>query len=258
MKESYKRIFSAIIGAIILIIIILKGNIYLNTGIFIISLIGLREFYRGIRRIDINPLEFVGYLSTLLIYLANFYPIITIGLILTIITIASLVIYLFSKNILLKDVGATFIGILYIPFLFSYINYLEGSIYIWLIFIISFGTDTFAYLGGRFFGKRKLWPEISPNKTIEGSVSGVIGSIVLTIIFAVFIKAGPIYLFVILAVIASIASQIGDLIASKIKRTVKLKDYGKIMPGHGGVLDRFDSIIFGAPIIYYYVSYFLN
>ena len=168
------------------------------------------------------------------------------------------IIYLFSKDISLEDIGVTFIGILYIPFLFSYINDLEGNIYIWLIFIISFGTDTFAYFGGRFFGKRKLWPEVSPKKTIEGSISGILGSTLLTLIFALYIKEDSILLLVFLAIIVSVFSQIGDLIASKIKRSVKIKDYGYIMPGHGGVLDRFDSIILSAPIIYYYITYFLN
>lgn len=258
MKETYKRVVSAIIGTILLILIVSKGDIYLNTGVFIISIIGLREFYIAVKKIEINPLSYIGYLCTILIYLSNFYSKINIEFVLALAIISSLIIYLFSKNILLKDIGVTLVGILYVPFLFSYINYLENSIYIWLIFIISFGTDTFAYLGGRFFGKNKLWPEISPNKTIEGSISGILGSTILTVIFAFFIKEDSIYLLMILAIIVSIFSQTGDLIASKIKRTAKLKDYGHIMPGHGGVLDRFDSIILGAPLIYYYISYFLN
>lgn len=258
MKEAYKRVVSAIIGTILLVLIVSKGNIYLNTSVFIISIIGLREFHMAVRKMEARPLSYIGYLCTLLIYLSNFYPKLDIQFTLTLAFILSLIIYLFSKRISLKDIGITFMGILYIPFLFSYINYLESSIYIWLIFIISFGTDTFAYLGGRFFGKKKLWPEISPNKTIEGSISGIIGSAILTIIFAFLIKEKSIYLLLVLSIIVSIFSQIGDLIASKIKRTAKLKDYGYIMPGHGGVLDRFDSIILSAPLIYYYISYFLN
>lgn len=258
MKESYKRVISAIVGIILLLIIINQGGIYLNTGVLIISLIGLREFYIAVKKIDINPLSYIGYLCTILFFLSNFYTNIDIILGLTFSIISSLTVYLFSKELRLKDIGVTIAGILYIPLLFSFINKLDGNIYIWLIFIVSFGTDTFAYLGGRFFGKRKLWPEISPNKTIEGSISGIIGSTLLTIIYSFFIKQHPIYLVALSAIPVSIFCQIGDLIASKIKRTVKLKDYGNIMPGHGGVLDRFDSIILGAPLIYYYISYFLN
>lgn len=258
MKESYKRIVSGIIGIVLLISIINKGDIYLNTGVFIVSIIGIREFFKAVKNIDIHPISYIGYLCTFLIYLSNFYPGINIGFSFTLSIILSLIIYLFSNSVSLEDVGVTFIGILYIPFLFSYINDLEGSIYIWLIFIISFGTDTFAYFGGRFFGKRKLWPEVSPKKTIEGSISGILGSTLLTLIFAIYTKEDSIFLLIVLSIIISVFSQIGDLIASKIKRSVKIKDYGYIMPGHGGVLDRFDSIILSAPLIYYYISYILN
>ncbi|MGO1469008.1 MAG: phosphatidate cytidylyltransferase [Tissierella sp.] len=258
MKETYKRIFSAIIGTIILIIIVNKGKIYLNTGVLIISLMGLKEFYQALKKIDYNPLNYIGYICTFLIYISNFLFQIDIIFILMFALISILIIYLFNENRSISDVGVTILGILYVPFLFSYMNLLEGNIYIWLIFIISFGTDTFAYLGGKYFGKRKLWPEVSPNKTIEGSIGGVLGSLFLTIIFSFFTKEDSIYLLSILAIIVSIFSQIGDLIASKIKRTTGIKDYGKIMPGHGGILDRFDSIILATPIIYYYISYFLN
>lgn len=258
MKESQKRILSAIIGTIVLILFVTKGSVFLSTGVFIISIIGLREFYLALKEIDINPLYYIGYFSTFLMYISNFYPNVDLRFILFFIILTSLVIYLFSKSIKLVDLGSTFLGILYIPFLFSFINLLNGSKYIWLIFIISFGTDTFAYLGGKYFGKRKLWPEISPKKTIEGSISGILGSLFSTILFAIYIKDNSILLLAVLSIFVSIFSQIGDLIASKIKRTVNIKDYGYIMPGHGGILDRFDSIILGAPLIYYYISYFIN
>lgn len=258
MKETYKRIISGIIGALLLILIVNKGKLYLNIGVLVVSIIGLREFYMAIEKINIKPLSYVGYLCTFMMFLSNIYPSINIEISLTLSTILSLILYLFNKKASIKDIGITLMGILYISVLFFHINYLEGSVYIWLIFIIAFGTDTFAYLGGRFFGKRKLWPEISPNKTIEGSISGIIGSVILTFIFSILIKDDSTYLLIILAILASITSQVGDLIASKIKRTVKVKDYGYIMPGHGGVLDRFDSIILSSPLIYYYINYLLN
>nr|WP_300004584.1 phosphatidate cytidylyltransferase [Tissierella sp.] len=258
MKETHKRVISAVIGIVLLFFFINKGGIYLNTGVLLISLIGLREFFNALKQIDLKPVDYLGYLTALLIYLSNFYNKIDIVFAITFAIITNLVVYLFSKNLRLKDIGATLIGILYLPLLFSFINKLDDNIYIWLIFIVAFGTDTFAYLGGRFLGKRKLWPEISPNKTIEGSVSGVVGSFILTILFAYYIKSDAIYLVAISAIPISIFCQIGDLIASKIKRTVKLKDYGHIMPGHGGVLDRFDSIILASPLMYYYIIYFLN
>ena len=118
--------------------------------------------------------------------------------------------------------------------------------------------DTFAYFTGRFLGKHKLIPEISPKKTIEGSIGGIvftIGAFILyrVLLFKIFpdLKINlPYLLVIILAIAASIVSQIGDLIASAIKRQYNIKDYGKLFPGHGGVLDRFDSVMLVAPVIY--------
>ncbi|HSH36827.1 phosphatidate cytidylyltransferase, partial [Schnuerera sp.] len=125
------------------------------------------------------------------------------------------------------------------------------------IFIIAWGTDTFAYLTGSLFGKNKLCPKLSPKKTVEGSIGGIIGSIILTLIFVKYYGLFPIWKFFLLAFLGSIIAQLGDLNASKIKRVTGIKDYGFIMPGHGGILDRFDSILFTAPFVYYFVNFFL-
>ncbi len=166
--------------------------------------------------------------------------------------------FLINKEINIEDMGATLLGVLYIPYLLSHIYYLDGTKYIWLIFIIAFGTDTFAYIVGNLFGKNKLSPNISPNKTIEGSLGGILGSLVLTIIYSLIMGLSPLWKLVVLSIIVSVFSQMGDLVASKIKRKANIKDYGFIMPGHGGVLDRFDSIIFSSPLIYYFVKCFFN
>ena len=126
-----------------------------------------------------------------------------------------------------------------------------------VIFIIAWGTDTFAYLSGSLFGKTKLCPKLSPKKTVEGSLGGILGAIILTLIYAKYFGVFPVWKFVLLSLIGSIIAQIGDLTASKIKRLTGIKDFGFIMPGHGGVLDRFDSILFTAPFIYYFVNFFL-
>ena len=121
---------------------------------------------------------------------------------------------------------------------------------IWLIYIISWGTDTFAYLVGVLFGKHKLCPNISPKKTIEGAIGGILGSVILLNIFNIYIfKYNPIFINLV-AIFSSIIAQIGDLFASKIKREANIKDFGNLISGHGGVLDRFDSIVFLTPVIY--------
>jgi phosphatidate cytidylyltransferase len=108
------------------------------------------------------------------------------------------------------------------------------------------------------FGKNKLSPTISPNKTVEGSIGGVIGSFVLTLIFSYLYAKNHMIKLLFLAVLGSLVSQSGDLVASKIKRYTGVKDYGRLIPGHGGILDRFDSIIVTTPVVYYFVRIFIK
>ena len=121
-----------------------------------------------------------------------------------------------------------------------------GNPMLFYIFIATFATDTFAFFGGYFFGKHKLAPKISPKKTIEGSISGFVMSVIISLAFAYFVIPNklPAHVFVVVSLVIPIISQIGDLSFSIIKRQFKLKDFGRIFPGHGGVLDRIDSVIF--------------
>lgn len=256
MKELGKRLSSGIIGILFLVFIVDRGGLYLSTSILLISIIGLREFYKAMNTIDLKPLEVIGFLGTFLIYLAKLYPAISIDFIITAIMITLLISLLINREIHLSSIGVTLFGILYIPFLLFHISNLEGTKYIWLIFIIAFGTDTFAYTAGSIFGKRKLCPNISPNKTIEGSIGGVLGSLILTIGFSMLMNLNPIWKLILLSILASVIAQIGDLAASRIKRITGIKDFGHIIPGHGGIIDRFDSIILVAPVIYYFIRYF--
>jgi len=257
VKGLGKRLSSGILGILLLILVVNKGGLYLSTSIFIISIIGLREFYKAMNNLNFKPSELAGILSTISIFIAYLLPEITLDFVITAIIIILLIFILFKKDSNLADVGITLLGILYVPFLLFHVSYLDGTKYIWLIFIIAFGTDTFAYFAGNLFGKRKLCPKISPNKTIEGSIGGILGSLALTIIYSVLMNITPIWKLVILSIITSIISQIGDLVASRIKRITGIKDFGDIIPGHGGIIDRFDSIILTAPVIYYFVRYFL-
>ena len=257
MKELGKRLSSGVVGILLLIYVVSKGGFYLSSSIFIISLIGLNEFYRAMLNINLKPYTYIGFLVTIFIYISNLYPSFSIDLVITVLIIVLLVYLLFKEDASLDNLGITLLGVLYVPFLLFHVSYLDGSIYIWLIFIIAFGTDTFAYLAGNFFGKRKLCPKISPKKTIEGSIGGILGSLILTVIYSLYIGNNTMWKLMILSVLVSIISQMGDLVGSRIKRMTGIKDFGKIMPGHGGIIDRFDSIILAAPVIYYFVRYFL-
>lgn len=158
-----------------------------------------------------------------------------------------------------KDIFATFFGICYVigflvflPLLYSTPN---GKFLIWYILIAAWGTDTFAYAVGMRFGKHKL-TKISPKKSVEGSIGGTIGAIVLALIYTAivqkYVNLNLSYTFVAITTLAlSILSQLGDLAASSIKRKMEIKDYGNLIPGHGGMIDRIDSIIFVAPFAYF-------
>ncbi len=257
MKDLGTRILTGVVGLLLLIFIVYKGNLYLSLSICIISIIALYEFYRALNNINIKPINYIGYLGAIGIFLTNIFYNISIGLVLYFITALVLINLLARKRTSIIDVAGTLLGVLYIPFFLFYIYKLDGTLYIWLIFLIAFGTDTFAYVAGNLFGKNKLAPNISPNKTIEGSLGGILGSLVITLIFGYFTGIDSLWKLMILSILASIISQVGDLVASRIKRLAKIKDYGFIMPGHGGILDRFDSIIFCGPLIYYYVMYIL-
>lgn len=131
-----------------------------------------------------------------------------------------------------------------------------GTAYMLLIFISAWSTDTFAYFTGKFLGKHKLIPNVSPNKTVEGSIGGVIGAMVVCVVYVAVATAANktntawLIIGVVVGAVGSVFSQIGDLVASALKRDCDVKDFGKIIPGHGGFLDRFDSVIFIAPFIF--------
>ena len=165
--------------------------------------------------------------------------------------------FVFNINFDIKKMSEIiFIGS-YVVFFMYHMMLMNGSSYVWLVYIIAFGTDTFAYFTGKLFGKRKLYPKVSPNKTIEGAIGGIIGCIAITIIYFNYLSINKLIYIIIFSICASVFSMVGDLSASKLKREYGIKDFGNFLPGHGGILDRFDSVLFVAPIVYYFVNYFI-
>lgn len=167
----------------------------------------------------------------------------------------------FSKGrIKLSDVTQTVVMVVYVSFGFSALillrDFKDGLVLFLLAFLIPWVCDAMAYFVGVFFGKHKLIPDVSPKKTVEGAVGGIVGVVVITLIFGLVMHYGfgkqPNYVILsLLAFVGGLISQCGDLIASLLKREYGVKDYGKIFPGHGGVMDRFDSII--ATSIFMYI-----
>ena len=190
----------------------------------------------------------------------------------TLLTIAFLVVlmavYVFSfPTFKAEQVMTVFFGVFYVAVMLSYVYQTrmleDGAVAVWLIFLSSWGCDTCAYCAGMLLGKHKMAPVLSPKKSWEGAVGGVVGAALLTLIYC-FVFQGSmgstnrdIIMLCMICAIGAIISMIGDLTASAIKRNYDIKDYGHLIPGHGGILDRFDSMIITAPIIYYLALYFM-
>lgn len=255
------RIITALVGIPFVILVVLLGNPALKYTMMIISCIGLYEFYRVIKS-KYRPMSPIGYGAIVIYFLAlnycTVYYIVYVAALL-IITLTWMVIKYPKYSIV--DVALTVFSPLYIGLLFSFIVLISdmtyGAFWIWLIMFSSWGSDTFAYFTGVFFGKHKLAPLLSPKKTIEGSIGGIVGAGLLAYIYTIIYTQyafqqlrGEVWLIVIVVIIAAAVSQIGDLAASSIKRIFNEKDFGYILPGHGGVLDRFDSFLLVAPVIY--------
>lgn len=257
-----KRTISAIIAFPILFYIVYKSGIYLEIAALLISVIGLYEFYKAFHSRDYRPLNWVSYVFTLAMYAvvifnmdSMFYFFVVVFFIFSL-----LVFHLFSKREqALMDIMITMLGFFYVTVSFVHIPLLakiDNNFYIWYVFLLAWVTDTCAYFSGKLLGTKKLIPSVSPNKTIEGSLGGIIGTTLFAYCFAYFFNKDFLMASIFLGLLGGILSQIGDLIASKFKRIVDLKDFGNLMPGHGGVLDRFDSIIVTGPLVFYFVYIF--
>ena len=254
------RLLSGIaLVAILLATGILGGNI-LWGFCFLISIIGLYEFYK-VFKIE-KSIGVIGYVLAIIYYLALlFYEGSVNGaLFMAVMLMMAAGVYVLQyPKFNTEQVFASILGLLYLPMMLSYVYQIriseDGLYYLWLIFICSWGCDTCAYCVGMLFGKHKLAPILSPKKSIEGAVGGVVGAAILGAIYGAVVnnlmvmENAQLY-FAIICAVGAVISQFGDLIASGIKRQHGIKDYGKLIPGHGGVLDRFDSVIFTAPLIY--------
>lgn len=260
------RIISGAIGLVVFFVVMFSEKFVLAGATTILSVIALYEvlkaygYHKHILFIITGILSSVTF--TCLDYLK---PEHMLALLFVFLFIYAVLMLLKHEEIESKDVFTILVLTLLIPFVFSSIAYIKrienGNIYVWFPFIAAWVTDTFAYFTGRFLGKHKLCEKISPKKTIEGAIGGLIGAVIGFVVFALSmeksfnIEFNYVYL-IILAITASILSQIGDLFASCIKRENRIKDFGNLMPGHGGVLDRFDSLLFTIPYILVFIKIF--
>lgn len=253
------RILSALIALPLLFFVLLSGGIALYIGAFVLSIIGLFEFFRVFSKVY-KPVAAAAYVMTILWFLGLYFGVIHeyFMFLIAVFSFILLAVMVFTKRDIV-DVLIPFLAFFYIPFSLSHlmlISEIDANFFIWYPFIIAFITDTFALFTGRLIGKRPLIPSVSPKKTVEGAIGGVVFCVITSSLFAYFLKPDFAVYAIFLGLVGSIFSQIGDLIASKIKRIFGIKDFGKIMPGHGGVLDRFDSLIVTMPLVYYFIVLF--
>ena len=261
---DFKRVSSALLGLPMVVIVLLFGNKYvIDIALAVVAIISLHEYYHAFN--EYKPIKWIGYLAAICISLIHIIPtehiFYYIGL-----SIPFIVVVLFVELILrdlkisVVDIAITFLGIFYIVLFIMFIPLLagveNGKLLIWYALFIAWGTDIFAYFVGKTLkmGKHKF-SKISPNKSIEGCIAGLFGAIILTMIYTVclnqYLLLNISYTKVLwISIVLSVVGQFGDFAASSIKRFVGIKDFSNLIPGHGGLLDRIDSLIFIAPFAY--------
>lgn len=263
------RLLSGIVLLIVTLLLVVAGGNILLVSLLAISLIGMFELYR-IFHIEKAVIGIVGYLGAVLYYGNVGLSVVQDNMIFVMgILILLMFAYVFTyPKYKTEQILAAFLGVFYVAAMLSCIyqtRILENGFYIvWLIFLCSWGCDTCAYCVGMLIGKHKMAPKLSPKKSIEGAVGGVLGSMLLTLLYAGFFRScmqigtNEILILALISGVGALISMVGDLTASAIKRNYEIKDYGNLIPGHGGILDRFDSVIFTAPVVYYMAVFLIK
>ena len=280
MNELAKRVLFALVGAPLTIALIYFGGWILATALGVIAALGAWELYRMTRTAGNDPLETAG------IVIAASVPLMVhatyLGVFRVTITVAVMILLALTGGVIwargttgkpLVTLALTVTGIVY-PALVTYmypiryhdyaIGAREGTILLMLPILLTWATDTGAYFFGRALGRHKLIPSVSPAKTVEGAIGGVVVAVVAAWLYVMFLlepfaqlSMVPVGL-VVFAIVISVVAQIGDLAESLFKRDAGVKDSSRLLPGHGGILDRFDSLLFVLPVAYVMLGYFLQ
>lgn len=258
-----KRVTSGLLGFPLVLIILLLGNkIVVDVCLSIIALLAMDEYFNAVSKVS-KPVKWLGYLSCFSIAIIHIVPPEALRMVVTL-SIPTILTVLFAQVIAtdmktsFKDIAYTFIGILYVVFCIMFVAFIDGmpngKILIWYALFAAWGTDISAYVVGNYFGKHKF-SKVSPKKSIEGCIGGVVGAVILMLVYTYIANTywGMNYGYLqigVIGIVLSLIGQIGDFAASTIKRFVDIKDYSNLIPGHGGMLDRIDSLIFLAPFAY--------
>jgi len=253
------RLLSALVGIPLLVAAVWYGGVYLLGVSAALMFLGARELSRICNRANLQaplPLMLAGCL-VLLMFTYVFRDGFPGPAIITILTMYLVTVVKLYPRFTPLDAAIAFTGTIYVGLiLYFYLISTLGDGWIWLVFMLActWASDTIAYLVGRKWGKHRIAPTLSPGKTVEGAVGGVLGSFLTAALILYFNPALPIAYVLLLGMLVGVAAQVGDLVESAIKRQAGIKDAGGLIPGHGGILDRFDSMLFTAPLVYYYVG----
>lgn len=262
--ENFKRITSSLLGLPMVIVVLLFGNKYvIDVALAVVALISLHEYYNSFSK-NYKPIQWLGYLLAICISFIHLVPtdmlfkIISLG-IPFIVAILFIELILRNLKISIVDIAISLFGIFYIVLFTMFVPLIagleHGKVLIWYVLTTSWGTDIFAYIVGRKIGKHKF-SKISPKKSIEGCIAGTLGAVLLSLIYTFCINKfmgfliAPYLHIVIASIVLSVIGQFGDFAASSVKRFNEIKDFSNLIPGHGGLLDRIDSLIFIAPFAY--------
>lgn len=270
-----KRTFTAIVGVTAAFFLIRSGGLIFAAAVLLLAIIGWHEFrvmmlskgYKvyyltsGTAVALLNIVPAFGYKDTLV-------PILTAA----IISIMLEGLYYHKRGNWAPEVALSSFSVLYVGLLFSHFTMLRevsssvvnvtgmgsmplGEVFLWLVLFGTWASDTFAYIFGCAFGKRPLCQAVSPKKSIEGAIAGFLGCILVVVYLGTYLLAFDFIKTFSLSILIAIFAPLGDLVESLLKRSFGVKDSGKVFPGHGGVLDRFDSVLFAIPITYYFILY---
>ncbi len=293
---NVQRILTGVIGFPIVIALLVLGNKYIfDIVMAVIACIAIHEYFKAVSS-EVKNLSWIGYILAIgiaVIHIVNTkFALISLGILVpSVLLLLFLHIIISDMKITLKDIAFSLLGIMYvitfimfIPLIYgigdntkleflkenSFVDLvvknfqntiISGKFLIWYVIFSAWGSDTFAYTFGRLIGKHKF-SKVSPNKTIEGCVAGVFGAVILSLIYTIILNNkfnfGINYLIVVaMAIILCVIGQIGDFAASTIKRHFDIKDFSNIFPGHGGMLDRIDSVMFIAPFAFCVFTFIL-
>ena len=269
-----QRVISGALLVIAALVTIMAGGYFLAAVLLVLSLISYHELMQACKLTGKEQkdkgLMIIGYIGIIAYYAVMVFTTdrtwLFLTIIMTLVAFMFLYVLTFPKYHANQIMCALF-NVVYAPVMLSCIYLVRSLPYgvysVWMIFISSWICDTCAYFVGMLIGKHKMSPKLSPKKSIEGAIGGIVGSALVGALYGYFIVESVIteknvtWAFILISAVGAVISQIGDLAASAIKRNYDIKDYGKLIPGHGGIMDRFDSVIFTAPMIYLLVLLFI-